>query len=261
MNQTAAVPYNTKRTLDTGTKPPEAPVPPTTLGLAELLLKNPERVDQLNRDPSLQGELFPRLLLIGEVGFLVYSLVMVLLWNVGPVRAADALPLRLPPARWNDGTALSLPAAYTLSIVLASCVCLPSFYFYSLLAGVNMRWSEIVSLIAKGTAANGIMLLGVLPIYVAAVLGFIVLKVPAEVLALALGLGLLLPFVSGLWGLWAIYQGVVHTVQVRPEQWRCGRGCFLRRLTLSWAAVYATVVPVMVYRLWEFGATLVQNGM
>jgi hypothetical protein len=261
MNPTAAVPYPANFPLDTDTQWSEAQVSPTTLGLAELLLKNPERVDQLNRDPSLQGELFPRLLLIGEAGFLVYSLVMVLLWNVAPIPAGDTLPLRLPPANWSDGTALALPVAYTLSILLASCVCLPSFYFYSLLAGVNMRFSDIVNLIAKGTAANAIMLLGVLPIYVAGVLGFIVLEVRAEVLAWTLGLGLLLPFVSGVWGLWAIYQGVMNTVQVRPEPWRCRRGCFLRRLTLSWAAVYATVVPVMVYRLWEYCATLLQHGV
>jgi hypothetical protein len=31
----------------------------------------------------------------------------------------------------------------------------------------------------------------------------------------------------------------------------CRRQCFLRRLTLSWAAVYTAVVPVMIYRLWE----------
>jgi hypothetical protein len=227
----------------------------TTLGLAELLLKDPERVDQLNRDTALQVELFPRFLLIGEVGFLIFAGVMLLLLNVAPAAAyPDALLVPLPPASWSDGTAWSLPLAYTLSILLAACVCLPSFYFYSLLAGADMSWLEIVSLIGKGTAANALMLLGILPIYVAAVLGMIVLDAPAEPLQRMLALGLSLPFVTGLWGLWAIYQGVMNTVAVRPNEWRCRRRCFLRRLTLSWTAVYATVLPVMIYRLWDFFA-------
>jgi hypothetical protein len=42
-----------------------------------------------------------------------------------------------------------------------------------------------------------------------------------------------------------------------PQRRLCQRRCFLRRLTLSWAAVYAAVVPVMIYRLWELFAGLV----
>ena len=39
-----------------------------------------------------------------------------------------------------------------------------------------------------------------------------------------------------------------------PPAWRCRRECLLRRLTLAWAAVYAAVLPVMIYRLWEYAA-------
>lgn len=231
----------------------------STLGLVELLLKRPEAVDQLNRRPVWQRELFPRFLLIGEVSYLAYALIMVLLINLAPPAAyPHSVWLRLPDASWWNGTALGLVLGYTLGILLAACVCLPSFYFYSLLAGVKMSWLQISSLVGKGTAANAVLLLGILPIYVALVLGLVVLRAPAEHLQLTLKLGLLLPFLAGLWGLRSIYLGILDLGANLPPHWQSRRQCFLRRLTLSWAAVYTAVVPVMIYRLWESFADLVR---
>ncbi len=186
---------------------------------------------------------------------------MLLILTIAPAKAyPHSLWLRMPSANWSDGTALSLPLAYTIGIVLAACVCLPSFYFYSLLAGVRMTWLQIVSLVGKGTAANAIMLLGILPIYVALVMGLIVFEAPADTLQWTLKLGLLLPFVAGLWGLRSIYLGVLDMVETLPEPWRCRRQCFLRRLTLAWAATYAAVLPIMIYRLWEMFADSLRLG-
>lgn len=69
-----------------------------------------------------------------------------------------------------------------------------------------------------------------------------------------LAIGLTLPFVSGLWGLRAIYEGIMDLHDVRAGEDCRNRRCFLRRLTLSWAAVYTAVLPIMVYRLWEYFA-------
>jgi hypothetical protein len=165
-------------------------------------------------------------------------------------------------AAWSHQPLLPLPAAgedgfilgYTLGILLAAGVCLPSFYFYSLLAGVKLSWLQISSLIARGTAANAILLLGILPVYVAVVLGMVVFQAPEDSLKWAVYVGLALPFLTGLWGLRAIYLGVVDLSANLSHLGHCKRLCFLRRLVLSWAAVYATVVPVMIYRLWEFFA-------
>src|SRR5438046_1011072 len=75
----------------------------TTLGLVELLLKRPEGVDELNRQPAWQRELFPRFLLIGEVGYLAYGLLMVLLLNLAPAAAYPHSPwLPLPAASVTD---------------------------------------------------------------------------------------------------------------------------------------------------------------
>jgi hypothetical protein len=227
----------------------------TVLGLGELLLKDPAAVDRLNRRATNQRDLFPRFLALALASYLVFSLVMVLLLNLSP---ADPVlfDLALPPARWHDATAWSLPAAYTVSVVLAACVCLPSFYFYSLLAGLRMTWLQIVSVVAKGMAANSLMLLGVLPIYVAVMMGLVVFKAPPPVLQPALAAGLLLPFAAGLWGLRAIYLGTMDLFDHQTVAERCQRRCFLRRLTLSWAAVYTAVLPVMIFRLWELFAAM-----
>lgn len=229
----------------------------TVLGLVELLLKEPGQVDRLNRDPQAQRELFPRFLLIAQAGFLVYGLVVLLLLNLAPAAAYPQFPaLTVPPASWANGTAVALPLAYCLGIVLTACVCLPTCYFFSLLAGVKMSWSQIVSVLCKGMAANAVLLLGILPIYVALALGLLVAQASDDALQWMLSAGLLLPAVSGLWGLREIYRGTMDLSGAMPASWQCHRRCFLRRLTFSWAAVNAAVLPVMIYRLWESFAAL-----
>jgi hypothetical protein len=224
----------------------------TTFQVVELLLKDTARLDELNRQPDRQADLLPRFLLIALTSYLAYSFMMVLIINLAPAAAYPDSPLlALPAANWADGTALALPLGYTISVVLAACVCLPSFYFYSLLAGVKMTWLQIVSLVGKGTASSAMMLLGLLPIYVAAAMGLIVFAAPLPYLQWTLAAGLALPFLAGLWGLRAIYQGITDLAAAMPESWRCRRACFLRRLTLSWTGVYTAVLPVMIYRLWE----------
>ncbi len=218
-------------------------------------MRDPARLDRLNREPDRQRTLLPRLLLLAQAGYLVYSAMMLLLLNVAPAAAAPSqLGLVIPRAAWQDGSALGLPVAYGAGIVLASCICLPAFYFYSLLAGVRMTWAQITCVIVKGTAANAVMLLGILPIYVAVALGLFVFEGPPLAVAWVQLLGLFLPFVAGLWGLREIYRGIMDLSAALPPAWQCGRRCFLRRLTLSWAVVYTAVAPVMIYRLWEYVA-------
>src|SRR5947209_8933725 len=53
--------------------PPHAQGGETTLELIELLLKDPGKVDQLNREPARQAGLFPRFLIIALASYLVYS--------------------------------------------------------------------------------------------------------------------------------------------------------------------------------------------
>lgn len=223
------------------------------LGMIELLLKHPARLDQLARTEERQPELLPRFLAIVLASFSVFALALVLLLD-------QADPAALPPflrAHWTGraGPAVSLWAAYTVGLIAATGVCLPSFYFFGLLAGVKTSALQVVGHIMKGKASTAVMLLGILPIYVAVVLGMVVFRAPAADLQVALYLGLALPFVAGVWGVWSIYRGFLTMADTLPECRRARRTCFLRRLTVAWAALYTVVTPVMIWSLWNFFVT------
>jgi hypothetical protein len=223
----------------------------SVLGLAELLLKQPAQVDRLCRDEARQAELIPRFLTIALVSFAAFALALVLLLDLVP---AAALPDFLR-SQWSSeslGPALSLAFAYTLGLVAATGICLPAFYFYTLLAGVKTSMVQVTTIVLKGKASTGILLIGILPIYVAAVLGLIVFDAPAHELQTPLYIGLVLPFLAGLAGVYAIYQGFSGLADTLPERCRGHRACFLRRLTVSMAACYTAVTPVMIYTLWQY---------
>src|ERR1700722_8551989 len=226
-----------------------APDERSVLGLVELLLKNPSRVDRLARDESRQLLLLPSLLAIGLLSFSLFALGLVLTLRVAP---AEALP-ELLTERWaahRTASALALWLAYALGFTLTTGVCLPSFYFYGLLAGVRVSWAQVTALIMKGQAATALMLIGVMPFCVAAALGGIVFAAPPPLLRGVLYAGLLLPFASGLWGVRSIYVGFLGLSDTLPPQRRCQRECWLRRLTAACSACYTAVCPVMIYTLW-----------
>jgi hypothetical protein len=223
----------------------------SVLGLAEWLLKDPDHLDALAREESRQADLVPRFLTLGLASFGVFGLALVLLFLTAP---AGTLPVFLAP-RWTAnpvGSSVGLWLAYTLGFVLATGVCLPSFYFYGLLAGVKVTWLQVTALIMKGKASAAVLLLGLVPVYVAVVLGLSVFQADPSWLRGAFTLGLGLPFVAGLWGVRAIYLGFLGLADTLPPQRRSHRECFLRRLTLACAGCYSAVTPVMIYTLWDF---------
>ncbi len=226
----------------------------STLGLIELLLKNPDRADALNREEQHQAALIPRFLGIALASYLLFAVAMLIILNTARESAypRDPLPLPIPAANWNDLTGLGLVVAYNFGLVAATCICLPSFYFFSLLAGVRMTMLQIVGQVLRCKASSAIMLLGILPIYEAVVLGMVVFHAPEVYLTFWIYLGLALPFIAGLEGVRCIYRGVMGMAETLPPERRYRRERFLRRLTLSWAACYTAVSPVMIYRVWEY---------
>ena len=202
------------------------------------------------RDDSRHTELVPRFLAIALISFSLFAFALALLLFTA---STNALPFFLA-GHWAEqplGSAIALWFAYTVGLVAAIGVCLPSFYFYSLLAGVRVTWMQVTTLIMKGKASTSVLLMGILPIYVAIVLGLNVFAAPDNWMQLALYLGLALPFLSGIWGVTQIYRGFQSLADTIPAAQRCERECFLRRLTLSCAACYSAVTPVMIYTLWD----------
>ncbi len=222
----------------------------SSLSLTELLLKDGQKVDSLVRQESEQASLIPRFLGIALTSFAVFSLALATLLSLVP---AENLPVFLKEA-WlrNPGRAgVSLGLAYTIGLVAATGVCLPSFYFYGLLSGVRITVLQVTTHIMQGMAATSLMLMGLLPIYVAYVLGMIVFRAPSASLLPMIYVGLLLPFIAGLWGLRTIYRGFMQLADTLAPERRCRRQCFLRRLTLACTACYSAVTPVMIYTLWQ----------
>ena len=174
---------------------------------------------------------------------------MVILLVAAP---AAAIPSVLAEG-WSNAVqpAVGLWLAYTVGLVAATGVCLPSFYFYGLLAGVQTTFLQVAAHCLKGQAATAIMLIGVLPIYVAGALGTLIFGAPAEWQQMVLSIGLVLPFLAGLWGVWSIYQGFMRLADTLPGRFRERRTSFLRRLTLAWAVCYTAVTPLMIHALWN----------
>jgi hypothetical protein len=223
------------------------------LGLTELLLKDPNRLDRLTRDEARQPLLIPSFLAVGLASFSLFALTLVLTLGAAP---AGALPWPLAE-RWaahRTASAVALWLAYALGFTMTTGVCLPSFYFYGLLAGVRVSWLQVTAQIMKGQASTAVMLMGVLPVYLAAALGAVVFGAPADVLRAVLYAGLGLPFAAGLWGVRSIYVGFLGLSDTLPPERRDDRECWLRRLTAACSACYTAVCPLMIYTLWGYFA-------
>src|SRR5439155_742305 len=153
-------------------------------------------------------DLIPRFLIIALASFSAYAWAMILLLYGTPPAAvptvlAEGWSIALRPA-------VALWLAYAVGLVAATGICLPSFYFYGLLAGVKITFLQIVTYSLKGMASTAIMLIGILPIYVAVALGMLIFAAPVAWQQWVLSIGLVLPFVAGLWGVYCIYQGFMR---------------------------------------------------
>jgi hypothetical protein len=244
--------------------PPENPTFPA---LIDLLLKDQARLDRIARLPRRQRELVPRFLAIGIVGYTIFGIGLAIVFNASGLwpqlyavsgwlsgSVESLIHFAEVPAvnTWFDGSAVTMIAAFTLGLIGAIGVCLPSFYFYGLLAGVRTTMLEVTVHATKGMASAAVAVIGILPIYVALVLGTLVFGLPESAVKVQCLLGMALPFIAGLWGTRSLYVGFVGLCDTLPPERRLRRGCFLRRLMVSWCACLTAVTPVMIFTLWEY---------
>jgi hypothetical protein len=162
----------------------------------------------------------------------------------------------VPAAHWNDRTAANLVLAYALGLIGANGICLPSFYFYGLLAGLRITFVDVVMHALKGMAAGALALVGVLPIYLAVALSAVVFPTSQALLADWILLALALPFLAGIWGAVCLYEGFVKLSATIPLSQRASRCCLLRRLILAWCGCYTAVTPLVIFTLWHRLAVL-----
>lgn len=241
-----------------------------TFELVELILKNRAQLHRIIRVPAAQVELIPRFLAVAFSGFLMYGVAITVvlsasgvwpeltafdiwlrntnapLWRFVPIESQ--VPLAAP---WLDGSAFKLMAAYCLGLIAAAGVCLPSLYFYGLLSQIRMTMLEVTVHTLKSMAVTAVALVGIVPIYAAVCLGFVLIDTPQSVLDLVLFAGLVLPFIAGMWGTRSLYVGLSGLSDTVCENVRQQRACFLNRLVVSWAVCYTAVSPVMIFTLWQ----------
>jgi hypothetical protein len=251
--------------------PLETVVPPRFLEIVELILKDRPRLERIIGDPWLSAELIPRFLAVALMGFTLFGIALAIIvesigirMELSSVRtilqsSGSALIVFHPAPPGLDlsgfaGRALRLIAAYDLGLIAAAGVCLPSLYFYALLAGVPMSMARVAVHTLKGMATTAVALVGILPIYMALSLAVAVFHLPGMLAESVLWLGLLLPFGAGLFGMLSLYAGFTALADAIPTPRRCQRACLLRRLVVSWSVCYAAVTPVMIYTLWEYFA-------
>jgi hypothetical protein len=207
----------------------------------DLLIRDDPRLDEVIVAGERRIEPIQKLLMLSVGGTTLYGFAVGL--------AAQFLQLPGPIGEWlGQVPLLTLPLALTAAFLLALAVCLPSFYFYTQLSGLDASFRLITMQALRIQARTSILLLGVLPVYTAIVLGAVVGVIEGgEHLIL---LGVVLPFVVGLAGLTSLHKSFERLGQVLPVS-HVRRPCFLSRMVMAWGMVYAVVCPVAVYRLGE----------
>jgi hypothetical protein len=228
--------------------PPRTEAIETMWGLLEVLLKAPRRLDAFVRDPKLQGKLIAGFTAIVVAGFVLYGLVLALLLSAVPPGGVPRLLTPQWSGTWRSAAALC--ATYPVGLLLATLLCLPSYFYFALLGGAKMSLREVLTHSLKGKAATTVLLMGLLPIYAVVMLGLILLGATAEVLAGGFYVGLVLPFVTGLRGAQSIYSGFRALVNALPPGERQRRYLLPDWLVVVWAVVFTVTAPLVLYELW-----------
>jgi hypothetical protein len=104
----------------------------------------------------------------------------------------------------------------------------------------------------KSKASAAVALVGILPIYTTVALSTVVFELPRSLVHLVFFVGLILPFIAGLWGTRSLYLGLAVLCDTLPAHRRAQRECFVRRLVLSWSTIYTAITLIMIFSFWEF---------
>lgn len=247
----------------------DKPLEPTVIGITDAILKSPRSLDRAIVDSGTSTVLITRLLLVSMLGFVMFGIAMSLVFSsanmwpkLQPLKVALSTSLanvmaferldqdasKITP--WLNGRALKLTVAYCLGLVGATGICLPSLYFYGLLAGVRMTMLDVVKHALKAKATTAIALIGILPVYAAFALAVILFDAPELTREFVFHLGLALPFIAGIAGCHSLYRGFGDLPCDLPMARHSTRKCFLRRLVLSWSVIFTAVSPVMIHEIW-----------
>jgi hypothetical protein len=143
---------------------------------------------------------------------------------------------------------LWLPLAYILGFGIALGICLPSFYFYTQLAGLDASFRLITAQALRVQARTSVILLGLAPVYAALALGAHLGFEGLWSIETVAWLGLTGPFVIGLFGVISLYKSFGRLRERIPVT-HPRRGDIVLRLVICWGAVFLATAPVAVWRM------------
>jgi hypothetical protein len=215
----------------------DPPAAPSDGSMFDLILRGQAHLTEILGNERALPAVLQKLLTLSLLGLGIHGLVVGF--------AAEVLGVGLF-AGDRGHPVLWMPVSFVLAFVGALCVCLPSFYFYTQLSGLDASFRLVTAQALRAQATAAVLLLGVAPFYAAVILAATVgLVQRADMVILT---GTALPFVVGLFGLRALYKGFCDLALVLPRT-HARRGDFLRRMVLCWGCVYTAVAPVALYRL------------
>lgn len=209
----------------------------------DLVLRRPRLLDRVLRDEGSLSKAVQDLASLSVIGLAVFGLV------VGA--SAQLVRDRLVPGSFfaSGLPAVWMPLSFVLAFIGAICICLPSFYFFTQLSGLDASFRMVTAQALRGVATTAVLLLGASPFYAAWVLGSVV-GVFQDIDA-TLMVGMLIPFVVGLFGVGSVYRAFRSMVDVLPVT-HPRRGNFVQRMVLAWGALFTAIAPVALYRAGEW---------
>ncbi len=210
-------------------------------GMFDLVLSDQARLDGLMLDESRVRGVIEQLLALSVLGLFLTGL------SIGVAAEAIEVPRFSSLFGLSTGTAvLWMPLTAVAAFLGALSICLPSFYFYTQLAGIDASFRLVTAQALRAQATTSVLLLAALPVFLAVALANVV--VGAFTGTFVLWFGILLPFVVGLFGIGSVYRSFSR-LALRLPKTHARRGKFIRRLVIAWGGVYTFVAPVAVVRI------------
>lgn len=216
---------------------------PKGQSLFALVLRDGPPLDRLLLKEGGSLRVLQSLLGVGLLG--VCSFTALVGWLAGI--QSQALDLEL--TQWfGQVPVITYPLVMALAFLLTLAICIPSFYFYTQIAGVDAPFTLITAQALRVQARTGVLLLGSLPFFGVLALGGELgwFGHPAWVM----GIGMAAPFLVGFFGLVSLMRSFGRLVDVLPIT-HPRRGVVFQGFILAWGGLYAVVSPVAVYRLGE----------
>lgn len=231
-------------TTTTMTHPAAASIAdPTMTDLLNWMLTDRVAYRAAIRVENGQEHTLRRLLTIAMASFFLYGLVMSFVVTM----TGAQLSFMTGPDGGRPGP-LSFSLAYSLGLIGAVGICLPSFYFFALQCGFRPTLRGIVVAIAGGQALTSVFLIGILPVFAAAILGVQLLGGDAELMTTWTTIGLFLPMVAGIVGARELREWFRGLAAMLPAAARARREGVVEFVGVWSTALYVAVAPVLVYQ-------------